>query len=129
MKKELTELDSLSDKREKFSYMHQYSEMELNVVKDELATNSINLQELEDEKKQAVEELNLQIKPIKAEVRDIVTKIKQKGELVTEDCYIMFDHENVKAEYFSPFTGSKVFTRPLYPEEMQMSLKFSQLTK
>jgi hypothetical protein len=118
----------MADKIEPFSYMKAFSENELETMKNELVKNSIFLKTEEDDFEVIRAEYKERIKPVKKETGSLIRSLHEKAQVVTEDCFVEYDHDTNTAKYFSPSTGDLVYTRPLYANEMQITIKLQTCT-
>lgn len=69
---------------EQKGYMKPYSPEELQGHKEKLANVSIEIEELENEKKEAMEIFKGKLKPLQEQRKQMVSNIKAKAEYVTE---------------------------------------------
>jgi hypothetical protein len=118
-KERLETLESSSDKIENFSYTKPFTPEQIVVFKDELSTTMIELNSIEDEFKSVKDEYKGKMKPLKEQNRNLLTKIKNKAEFVSEKCFIMI--EGNEAGYYN-VDGILVYQRPLLPGESQKTI-------
>lgn len=81
------------DACENKGYMKPYTPEELQGHKEKLANVSIEIEELENEKKEAMEIFKGKLKPLQEQRKQMVSNIKAKAEYVTEICYRFTDQE------------------------------------
>lgn len=117
----LTMLQDNCDAVERQSYMKQFSHEEILLMKDRLSEVSIDLNDIDIEKKSAMEVFKLKEKPLKNERSELLGNIKRKAIDVTEDCFKFVDHENQEVGYYNSL-GDLVFSRPLMPSEKQKTI-------
>jgi hypothetical protein len=109
------------DQIEELGYMKPFTEQEILDMKDDLADLSININEIEEEKKEAVSGFKQRLKPLNQRKGKILTNIKNKAEYVDEDCYKFIDHEDGMVGYYNS-KGDLIQTRRIKPEEMQKKI-------
>jgi hypothetical protein len=112
-------LESSADRIEDFSYTKPFTPEQIRVFKDELSTEMIDLNSLDDELNAIKDTFKAKMKPLKTEIRTLLTNIKNKSEFVNEKCYIVF--EGNEAGYYNK-DGELVYQRPLLPGEKQKVL-------
>lgn len=79
------------DACENKGYMKPYTPEELQGHKENLANVSIEIEELENKKKEAMETFKGKLKPLQEQRKQMVRNIKAKAEYVTEICYRFTD--------------------------------------
>lgn len=77
------------DNVEEKGYMKSYSPEELQGHKENLANLSIEISEIEEEKKLQDAHFKGQLKPLKEQRQQMVSNIKSKAEYVKEVCFIL----------------------------------------
>lgn len=107
--------------REK-SYTKNLTEDELLDRKEEYAEVGLSLSELEDERKNYLDELKLRTKPKKEHAKGLLSAIKFKSEQRYGIVYSVDDQEEGMM-YFFDDNGCCVDARPLTREERQTKLK------
>ncbi len=102
-----------ADAIEELGYTKPIPTAQLDVLKDQLVQNNIQLRDIRADKKEAMKEFSNQIKELE-EVGDKVTeKLKNRSEYVSEQCYKFIEDNEV---------GMLVFQRPARPDEKQPRL-------
>lgn len=109
------------DKVETKGYMRQYSKDELQQRKERLANLSIEIAEINAEKKSANRDFKLQLDPLKEEHSEVVSQIKAKAEYVIEECYKFVDQEAREAGYYNK-AGDCIEIRPATADELQTTI-------
>ncbi len=138
MKKELGKEYPLGIERENFikdnadsveekGYMKRFSEQELLDQKDELSTVDIDINDIEEEKKEAVKEFKTKLKPLQSIRTSILKNLKQKAEFVKENCYKFIDNDTRMVSYFNA-EGDLIETRPANADELQRNI-FQEIRK
>lgn len=111
-------LEANCDKVEEHGYMRRFSSDEIDERKTLLAEISIQINDLEQRKKEIMAEFKAELQSPKEEKTQLLTDLKQKAEMVTELCYKFIYHEEKMAAYYSK-DGELVSSRPLFPDERQ----------
>ncbi len=116
-----TKLQMLRDNAdgvEQLKYVKSFSEEEMSEHRTELSEKMIILNGLETERKKMNDEFKVQIKPVKAEISELLTEVTHQSTIVTEECFKMLSQGENKAFYYNG-NGGLVKTRPMIPEERQ----------
>lgn len=106
------------------NYFKRFEKDELSQVKDDLTEKLIKIESLEDELATLKSEYKEQIDPLKKESKELLAVVKSKGELVTEECYLMYDYDEKQAGIYNRM-GELVDQRPLKAEEYQKTIKLT----
>lgn len=109
------------DSIEKQSYMKQFSHEEIGLMKDRLSEVSIDLNDIDIEKSDAMEIFKQRSKPLKKEKVSLLNNIKRKAIDVNEDCFKFVDQESGTVGYYNSI-GDLVFSRPIMPSEKQKTI-------
>lgn len=115
------------DACEQKGYMKPYTPEELQGHKEKLANVSIEIAEIEAEKKQVEADFKGRLKPLKESRAIMVSNIKSKAEYVNEVCYRFTDQETKETGYYNK-EGILVECRPATADELQPNL-FSMVRK
>lgn len=110
-----------ADSIEEIGYMKQFTEEEILSMKDDLAEVSIDINEIEIEKKEVAAEFKHRLEPLTDQKKLILTKIKEKAEFVKEECYKFPDQENSMVTYYNKL-GQIVESRRMRPDEKQLKM-------
>jgi hypothetical protein len=112
------QLEANADSIEEVGYMRNFTNEELDEFKEELADNSIKINDIEIEKKEAMAGYKKQIDPLQEVVKTNLKRIKEKSEFVKEPCYkFTYPLEGMVGFYNS--RGELVSSRPLRGDERQ----------
>jgi hypothetical protein len=114
-----SKLDTLkgsADKVENYSHMVPFTFDELAEIRTNLVDEIIIEDKLNAEFKEVKEAHKALMKPVKQKIKNMRDKVRDKGEWITEECYIMFEGEF--AVYYSG-EGVEVYKRPLMASEKQ----------
>lgn len=109
------------DAMEPIGYTRRFTPDELNQKKEELANISIDMAEIEEEKKNAMQQFKDRLKPKATEKAKLLGDLKRKSEFVNDDCYKFIDHENRTVGFYNKL-GELVSSRPIMPQEMQKTV-------
>ena len=115
------------DACEQNGYMKPYTPEELQGHKEKLANVSIEIAEIEAEKKQVEADFKGRLKPLKESRAIMVSNIKSKAEYVNEVCYRFTDQETKETGYYNK-DGILVECRPATADELQPNI-FSMVRK
>lgn len=114
-------LKSNCDTVEDLSYMKRFTPEQITTMKNTLATTSIEINDIEVEKKEAMKAYKESLKPLIDTKKELLKNIKQKAELVNEICYKFVDQELRLTGYYNS-EGNLVSARPISPDEMQTTI-------
>ena len=109
------------DAVEEKGYMKAYSPEELARLKETLSDTSIAINDIEEEKKDAMATFKERLDPLAKERKHILEGLKKKAEYVTERCYKFVDQENREVGFYNE-NGDLIESRPAYSDEMQGTL-------
>jgi hypothetical protein len=115
------------DACEQKGYMKPYTPEELQGHKEKLANVSIEIAEIEAEKKQVEADFKGRLKPLKESREIMVSNIKSKAEYVNEVCYRFTDQGTKETGYYNK-DGILVECRPATADELQPNI-FSVVRK
>ena len=111
-------LEANATRIEDFGYLKHFTEEELDSFKEDIAETSIEINDLEDEKKAIVKEINEKIKKAKEQRREALGRFKDKSEHINEKCFVLIESEERQVGYYNP-KGELVHTRATLPSEAQ----------
>lgn len=115
-------LQDNADAVEKIGYTHRFTPEELAQKKETLAEVSITINDVEMEKKQAMEDFKERLKPLIEAKHELLDHIKRGSEFVeNEECVKILYHEEKMAGYYNRL-GELVYSRPIMPQEMQKTI-------
>lgn len=109
------------DKIEDFTYEKSYTNQDVEVFCDRLSKIMIDLKQMETELARIKKEHTEKIKPLKAEISDLLNSIKFRSKMVKEKVYIFIDYEKNEVGYYSA-EGILVHRRQLKIDEHQRSI-------
>jgi hypothetical protein len=114
-------LESNCDKVESMGYMKRFTPDQLAQMKESLSETCIQINDVENEKKEVIKSFKEQLDPLSDERKRILNGLKNKAEYVTEECYKFVDMETREVGYYNQ-DGDMIHSRPAFPEEMQGNL-------
>jgi len=109
------------EKVEEKRYMKPFSPDEVSTMKDELSETAISIDDIETKKKEQNALLKQEISPLKTQKSRLLLLIKNKAELVTEDCFKIVDFDNKEVGYYNA-DGILIESRPMRPDEGQRTI-------
>lgn len=120
-KQRLQLLKDNCDSQEETTYYKDLTQEDLDVKRESLSDNLIQLSEWEDDLNQVKEEHKVKSKPLKENNKTLLTEVKTRKQQITGMLYNIADHENGVMETFDE-TGEFVSSRRLRPNEKQQKL-------
>ena len=101
--------------------MKHFSKEDIERRKEELATVAININDLEEEKREFMDAFKERKKPLEKIKKELLTDLKNRAEYVTEPCYKYIDQEAGEVGYYNQ-EGELVLQRPIHPDERQSTI-------
>lgn len=114
-------LEDNCDKIEEVGYMKPFTPDQLLDMKDRLSNVSIEINDIECEKKAQNEIFKSQIKPLAEERGQLLGNIRNKSEHVKEKCYKFVDQEAGEVGFYTK-DGVLVESRAIRQDERQMTI-------
>lgn len=115
-------LQDNADAVEEIGYTHRFTPDELAQKKEFLAETSIQINDIEMEKKEAMEAFKAELKPLNERKQELLENIKKGSEYVeNEECAKILVHEEKMVGYYNRL-GELVYSRPIMPQEMQKTI-------
>ena len=111
-----------ADEVESKRYSVSLNEDELNAARKAVAECSIEIHNLEAEKKEFMEDFKSKMKPIKLHLSAVLEEVRYASTIREGDLYKMIDREAKRVGYYT-LDGNLVEERNARPEEMQFSIK------
>lgn len=108
-------------------YMKPFESGELQKFKDDLAEVSIELNDIEEEKKDAMFIFKEKAKPLNEERAELLKNIKQKSVFVSENCFKFIDRDEKMVGFYNS-EGLLIESRPANADELQLSI-FAGISK
>lgn len=114
-------LESNCDKVELKGYMKRFTAEELSRMKEGLSETDIELNDIEEEKKEVMKDFKTRLEPLTDERKRLLKGLKDKAEYVTENCYKFVDMETREVGFYNQ-DGDLIESRPAYPDELQSNI-------
>lgn len=111
-------LESNCDAVEEKGYMKPFTPEQLTEMKDTLASTTIEINDIEEEKKTVMDEFKKRLEPYKEEQKELLANIKNKAKFVNEKCYKFVDRETRMVGFYNE-DGHLIDSRPAYANELQ----------
>jgi len=115
-------LESIASVVTKESYIKKLSDNEITEKRKSLSDVSIDINDIEEEKKEIMDEFKLRLKEPMAEKKQLLNAIKHKAEERTGNLFHIDDQENGFMYIFDE-EGICIDSRPLRPTERQTKIK------
>lgn len=109
------------DGAEPVGYTRQFTPDEMDAMKDNLAEVSIDLNDLDIEKKELVKEFKDKMKPLDKTRKVLLENIRKKSEYINAECFKFIDHEDSIVGFYDG-AGSLVSQRRIKPDERQTKM-------
>lgn len=111
-----------ADAVEQIGYTHRFTPDELSQKKESLAEISIQINDIEVEKKEVMEDFKERLKEPSKTKSKLLENIKKGAEYIeNEECVKILYHEEKMAGYYNKI-GELVYSRPIMPQEMQKTV-------
>lgn len=101
--------------------MKRFSDDEIQEKKNDLSEISIAINDIEEEKKEAVKVFKDKLKPLLKGKGQLLKNLKQKAEFVNETCYKFIDNDTRMVSYYNA-EGDIVESRPANATELQRTI-------
>ena len=112
----------MPDAVEKIGYTHRFTPEELAQKKESLAEVSIQINDIELEKKEVMDNFKERLKPLNEEKSELLDHIKKGSEFRDhEECAKILYHDERMAGFYNRL-GELVYSRPIMPQEMQKTM-------
>lgn len=109
------------DAVEQVTYSKLFLPEELAKQQDVLTKVSIEIADIEEEKKEVMDGFKERLKPLQIEKQEAIQRLKSKSQTVTEECF-KFLYEEEKMVGFFNKQGDLVSSRPAFPGELQKTI-------
>ncbi len=117
-------LEALSEGAEEKDYSVFLTPEELAERKSRFTSLAITEAKLNDKKKEFLDEIKMEMKPIQTEKAGLLDQIKSGTIRETGICYKMVDQENKMVGYYNK-RGQLVEQRPMTMDDRQMTIKMA----
>jgi len=109
------------DQVERKGYMKPFTPEELAEMKESLAETSIEINDVEIEKKEMLEGFKRRAKPLLEAKQQLLENIKHKAEFVDEQCYKFVDTVTKEVGFYNG-EGNLIESRPAFGNELQSTI-------
>ncbi|MFV0501754.1 MAG: hypothetical protein ACK5MH_09220 [Bacteroidales bacterium] len=109
------------DKVEEKGYMKPFTIEQLQEYKEKLANVSIEITEIEEDKKEQDTVFKNMLKPLKDSRSQLITNIKSKSEYVKELCFKFVDQDKKMTGFYN-LDGDLIESRPATADELQSTI-------
>lgn len=116
-----------SDAIEEVSYSKSFSSDELTEKRVELEHVSVRIDDLEEAKKDYLDVLKTEMKPLLESKKTVIKELKEKAATVRENCYRFLDEETRMVGFYNS-EGLLVYSRPATVAELQKTIQMEVRT-
>jgi len=102
-------------------YMKPFTPEQLVEMKESLAETSIEINDVEIEKKEIIEEFKTRTKPLIDHKQRLLKNIKHKAEFVDEQCFKFVDVATKEVGFYNA-EGNLIEARPAFGNELQSTI-------
>lgn len=120
-KQRLMLLQQNADHIEETTYYKPLTQEELDLRRENLTDNAIQLSEYEDDKKEMMADFKLKMDPLTKENKKLLTEVKTRQAEVSGNLYYLANHEDGMMETYDE-NGELISSRRLRPEEKQQNI-------
>lgn len=106
------------DKAEEKGYMKRLTPVEIQDAKSALSEMSIEINDIEIEKKEAMADFKMRLEPLTDQRKEVLTALKQKAIFKKEECFKFVDQEERMVGFYNS-EGDLIEARPANQEELQ----------
>ena len=110
-----------ADSSEEIGYMKSFTEEEILAMKDDLAEISIEINDIEIEKKEMATLFKHKLEPLVDQKKQTLKSIKNKARFVKELCYKIIDQDEQMVTYYNSI-GEIVESRRIRQDEKQLKI-------
>ena len=115
-------LQDNADSVEKIGYTHRFTPEELAQKKEMLSDACIKINDIEMEKKIAMDKFKERLAPYNEDKIKLLNEIKSGSEFIKDaECVKFLYHEEKMAGFYNKL-GELVYSRPIMPQEMQKTI-------
>lgn len=107
--------------REQTEYYKELTQEDLDIKRETLSENLINISEMDDELTELKKDFKLKTDPLKVENKKLLSEVKTRKEKVNGTIFHLDDQENGLMDTYDEF-GEFVKSRRLLPEERQQKI-------
>lgn len=115
------------DSIEEVSYSKSFSSDELTEKRVELEHVSVKIDDLEEAKKDYLDAIKTEMKPLLEGKKQVIKELKEKAATVRENCYRFLDEETRMVGFYNA-EGLLVYSRPATVAELQKTIQMEVRT-
>lgn len=120
-------LSANCDSIEEVTYSKSFSSDELTEKRVELEHVSVKIDDLEEAKKDYLDMIKTEMKPLLEGKKMVIKELKEKAATVKENCYRFLDEETRMVGYYNA-EGLLVYSRPATVTELQKTIQMEVRT-
>ena len=109
------------DAVEKKGYMKRYTPDQLQQMKEELSEIAIEINDIEEEKKEVMEAFKSKLQPLNEDKKNLLSGLKNKAKYISEECFKFIDIEEREVGFYNE-DGDLIESRPAYADELQRNI-------
>ena len=114
-------LEDNCDAVEDVTYSRAFAPEELALRREQLTDVSIEIADIEDEKKKVMDEFKKQLEPLNEVKKGVIKALREKSQTVTEKCYKFIDEESRMVGFYNK-EGNLVNSRPAFQKELEKTI-------
>lgn len=114
-------LEDNCDEIEVVTYTSDFSDEDMNEMRKELGDIDIEIDEKDEAKRQYVDQIKEELKPLKSRKKELLVDIKRGFQEVTEKCYKFIDRPSGQIKLYNS-RGELVKVRPIGAKEQQRTI-------
>ncbi len=114
-------LEDNCDAVEDVTYSRAYTPEELALKREELTDASIRVADIEEEKKEAMNDFKRRLEPLNTQKAEAIRALREKSHTITEKCYKFIDEETKMVGFYNK-EGNLVNSRPVFKQELQKTI-------
>ena len=109
------------DAVEEVTYSRAFAPEELSMKREQLTDVSIQIADIEEEKKEVMSDFKKRLEPLTAQKNDTIKALREKSQIVSEECFKFLDEETKMVGFYNRL-GDLVNSRPAFPNELNKTI-------
>lgn len=114
-------LEDNCDAVEDVTYSRAFAPEELALKREMLTDASIEIADIEEQKKKVMDEFKKRLEPLNVVKSDAIKALREKSQTVTEKCYKFLDEETKMVGFYNK-EGNLVNSRPAFQKELEKTI-------
>lgn len=110
------------DAVEDVTYSRAFAPEELALAREQLTDASIQIADIEEEKKEVMDGFKKQLEPLNMQKAEAIKALRDKSRTVTEKCYKFLDEETKMVGFYNK-EGNLVSSRPAFQKELEKTIQ------